>query len=287
MRSPWRFTWNTRTVPLPPIVDAAWLAARRDEVVLADVRFYLDGRDPRAAYDAGHIPGAVYVDLHRWLAAAPSDEAGRHPLPTPEHFAEGLGRAGIGDETAVVAYDDAGGVIAARLVWMLRAIGHDAALLDGGIPAWPGALTTDEPPSTPRTFTPRPWPADRLVSLTDIAGGGVADAVLIDARQRQRFHGEPDGVDPRAGHIPGARAMPTREHLGADGTLRPVDELRAAFAAAGIGAGTDVISYCGSGVTACHNLLVLEHAGLGRHRLYPGSWSQWSRTDLPIATDDE
>lgn len=278
---------------LPPIVDAAWLTAHRDDVILADVRFYLDGRDPRAAYDAGHLPGAVYVDLHRWLAAEPSAEAGRHPLPTPEHFAAGLGRAGIGDDTAVVAYDDAGGVIAARLVWMLRALGHDAALLDGGIAAWAGELSTDEPEVAPASFTPRPWPADRLVSLDDVAAltldrveGAAEGPVLIDARQRERFHGAPDGVDPRAGHIPGAQAMPTREHLDADDRLRPVDELRAAFAAAGIEDGTAVISYCGSGVTACHNLLVLEHAGLGEHRLYPGSWSQWSNTDLPISTSD-
>jgi thiosulfate/3-mercaptopyruvate sulfurtransferase len=278
-------------VTLPPIVDAGWLAAHRDEVLLADVRFYLDGRDPRAGYDAGHLPGAVYVDLHRWLAAEPSPEAGRHPLPTPEHFAEGLGLAGIGDGTPVVAYDDAGGVIAARLVWLLRVLGHDAALLDGGTSAWTGELSRDEPRVERATFTPRPWPADRLVSLDDVAAlaldrveGAAVAPVLIDARQRERFHGAPDGVDPRAGHIPGARAMPTREHLGAAGTLRPVEELRAAFAEAGIEDGTAVISYCGSGVTACHNLLVLEHAGLGEHRLYPGSWSQWSNSDLPIAT---
>jgi thiosulfate/3-mercaptopyruvate sulfurtransferase len=296
------------TAMLPPIIDASWLAAHRDEVVLADVRFYLDGRDPRAAYDAGHIPGAAYVDLHRWLAAEPSTEAGRHPLPAPEHFAEGLGLAGIGDGSRVVAYDDAGGVIAARLVWMLRAIGHDAALLDGGIAAWPGALSTDEPAIQPAGFSPRPWPTDRFVSLEAVAAialppepqtaDGISSGhdgtsrapqapILIDARQRERFHGEPDGIDPRSGHIPGARAVPTREHVGADGALRPVAELRATFAAAGIDGGADVISYCGSGVTACHNLLVLEHAGLGLHRLYPGSWSQWSATDLPLATNDE
>jgi thiosulfate/3-mercaptopyruvate sulfurtransferase len=315
---------------LPPIIDAAWLAAHRDEVVLADVRFYLDGRDPRAAYDAGHIEGAVYVDLHRWLAAEPSPAEGRHPLPAPEHFAEGLGLAGVADGSRVVAYDDAGGVIAARLVWMLRAIGHDAALLDGGIAAWPGALSTAEPAIRPATFTPRPWPPDRLASLHDVTAvaldsiaapgaltpalgdattGGGSDAagvapdlragdtaarpaaerrtVLVDARQRERFLGEPDGIDPRAGHIPGAESVPTRDHLGGDGRLRPVEELRATFAVAGIDQGAEVVSYCGSGVTACHNLLVLEHAGLGRHRLYPGSWSQWSATDLPLATRDE
>jgi thiosulfate/3-mercaptopyruvate sulfurtransferase len=268
---------------LPPIIDAAWLTDHRDDVVLADVRFYLDGRDPRSEYDAGHIPGAVYVDLHQWLAAEPSPEAGRHPLPTPEHFAEGMARAGIGDETPVVAYDDTGGVLAARLVWMLRVIGHPAALLDGGISAWPGELSTEEPAVERATFTPRPWPTDRLASIDDVA---TADDILIDARQRERYLGQPDGIDPRAGHIPGARSVPTREHLDATGRLRPLAELRQTFATAGITDDIRVISYCGSGVTACHNLLVLEHTGLGLHRLYPGSWSQWSHSDRPIATGD-
>jgi thiosulfate/3-mercaptopyruvate sulfurtransferase len=269
---------------LPPIVDTAWLSAHRDEVVLADVRFYLDGRDPLAAYDAGHLPGAVLIDLHRWLAAEPKPEDGRHPLPTPEHFAEGMSRAGIGDDTPVVAYDDAGGVIAARLVWMLRTIGHPAALLDGGLDAWPGGLSTEEATPQRATFTPRPWPLDRLASIDDVA---TTDAVLIDARQRERYLGQPDGIDPRAGHIPGAKSVPTREHLDASGRLRSTPELRATFASAGIQDDIPVISYCGSGVTACHTLLVLEHAGLGLHRLYPGSWSQWSHSDRPIATGEE
>ncbi len=265
-----------------PVVDQAWLTSHRDEVVLADVRFYLDGRSPRAAYDAGHLPGAVYVDLERWLAAPGSPEAGRHPLPSPETFAEGMSRAGIGDDTRVVAYDDAGGVIAARLVWMLRALGRDAALLDGGLTAWDGPLETDELAVTPAGFTPTPWPADRLASADDAAR---PENVVVDARQRERFEGAPDGIDPRGGHIPGARALPCREHLDEDGHLLPVDVLRERLADVGIDEDADVISYCGSGVTACHNLLVIEHAGLGRGRLYPGSWSQWSN-DLsrPVAT---
>ncbi|HEY6761658.1 MAG TPA: sulfurtransferase [Baekduia sp.] len=268
---------------LPPIVDADWLRARQDDVVLADVRFYLDGRSTRDAYDAGHLPGAVYVDLDRWLSGPGSPHNGRHPLPSPETFAEGMGSLGIGDDTPVVAYDDAGGVIAARLVWMLRAIGHDAALLDLAWP--PPELATDEPRRPAATFTPTPWPSDRLATADDAADPG--DAVVIDARQRERFLGAPDGIDARAGHIPGARSVPTREHLGADGRLLPVDALRAQFAAAGIDDTTPVISYCGSGVTACHNLLVLEHAGLGAHRLYPGSWSQWSHdASRPVATGD-
>jgi thiosulfate/3-mercaptopyruvate sulfurtransferase len=270
---------------LPPIVAVDWLREHHDEVVLADVRFYLDGRSTRKAYDVGHLPGAVYVDLGRWLSAHGAPEDGRHPLPAPETFAEGMGRAGIGDRTPVVAYDDAGGVIAARLVWMLRAIGHDAALLDGGLDASDEELTVDEPTTTPATFTPRPWPADRLASPDDAADPAN---VVIDARPRERFLGAPDGIDPRAGHIPGARSVPTREHLGPDGALLPIQSLRDRFAAAGIDDGTaSVVSYCGSGVTACHNLLVLEHAGLGRHRLYPGSWSQWSNDpSRPVATGD-
>ncbi|WP_445148012.1 sulfurtransferase [Baekduia sp. Peel2402] len=270
---------------LLPIVDAAWLAAHRDDVVLADVRFYLDGRSARAAFDAGHLPGAVYVDLERWLAAPGTPKHGRHPLPTPETFAEGMSACGIGDDTQVVAYDDAGGVIAARLVWMLRALGRDAALLNGGIGAWDGPLETDEQPVAPASFTATPWPADRLASADDAAETTVN--LVIDARQRERFAGAPDDVDPRAGHIPGAHALPCREHLASDDRLLPVDTLRARLSDAGIDGSTPVISYCGSGVTACHNLLVIEHAGLGTGRLYPGSWSQWSHDAArPVATSD-
>jgi thiosulfate/3-mercaptopyruvate sulfurtransferase len=269
---------------LPPIVDADWLQAHRDEVVLADVRFYLDGRSTRDAYDAGHLPGAVYVDLSRWLSGPASAEAGRHPLPSPEVFAEGMGRLGIGDDTAVVAYDDAGGVIAARLVWMLRAIGHDAALLDGGTAAWDGELVTEEPDATPTTFTPVRWPADRIASPDDAAD---AANVVIDARQHERFLGEPDPIDPRSGHIPGAHSLPTREHLGERSRLLPLEELRARLREVGIDGTTPVVSYCGSGVTACHNLLVIEHTGLGTGRLYPGSWSQWSADpQRPIETGE-
>jgi thiosulfate/3-mercaptopyruvate sulfurtransferase len=270
---------------LPPIVDAAWLRAHREDVVVADVRFYLDGSSPRAAYDAGHLPGAVFVDLERWLAAPGSPEAGRHPLPEPEVFAAGMSACGIADDTRVVAYDDAGGVIAARLVWMLRALGRDAALLDGGLAAWDGELETDEAAVVSAEFTPRPWPAERLASADDAARAD--GSVVVDARQRERFAGAPDGIDPRAGHIPGARSLPCREHLAEDGRLLPTDVLRERLAAVGVDGTTDVISYCGSGVTACHNLLVIEHAGLGTGRLYPGSWSQWSHDAArPAATGD-
>ncbi|HEX3804264.1 MAG TPA: sulfurtransferase [Solirubrobacteraceae bacterium] len=270
---------------IEPFVSPDWLKAHRDEVVLADVRWYIDGRPGRPEYEAGHIPGAVFVDLDAILSGPHADDSqGRHPLPTPERFAGGLAELGIGDGDTVVAYDDAGGMIAARLVWLLRAIGHEAALLDGGLGAWP---EQDLHPGSPRprpaaSFTPVPWPEDRLVEIDEVAG---ATDVLIDARDSTRFAGGPDPVDPRSGHIPGARSVPTREHLDEDRRIASAEQLRTRFAQAGIEPGTPVISYCGSGVTACHNLLALEHAGLGPGRLFPGSWSQWSRDPgRPVAT---
>jgi thiosulfate/3-mercaptopyruvate sulfurtransferase len=262
---------------LEPFVDAAWLDVHRGEVVLADVRFYLDGRSGRDAYERGHLPGAVYVDLAEVLSEPGVDAtAGRHPLPSPARFAAGLGALGIGGDDVVVAYDDGGGVIAARLVWLLRAVGCNAALLDGGLGVAHGPLETGPGAVRPAvTFTPRAWPAERLASIDEVAAGG---AVLIDARDPSRFAGGPDPVDPRSGHIPGARNVPARDHVGPDGRVAGREQLRARFRdAAGIGPDSKVISYCGSGVTACFNLLALERAGLGRARLYPGSWSQWSR----------
>ena len=269
---------------LGPVVDDTWLRAHRDDVVVADVRSYLDGRSGRDAYGAGHLPGAVFVDLDRWLAAPASPAEGRHPLPDPAVFAAGMASLGIGDDTTVVAYDDAGGVIAARLVWMLRATGHDAALLDGGIGAWDGPLETREPEVTPAAFTAVPWPPERLAVIDELADPGT---VLLDAREPERYRGDVEPLDPRAGHIPGARSLPARAQVGPDGRLLGVEELRARFAAAGVPGGAATISSCGSGVTACHTLLLMEHAGLGAGRLYPGSFSQWSHDrDRPVATGD-
>ncbi|MCW2606837.1 MAG: Rhodanese domain protein [Frankiales bacterium] len=264
---------------VPPFVDADWLAAHPD-AVLADVRSYLDGRSERAAYDAGHLPGAVFVDLARWLAAPPTPQDGRHPLPDPAVFAEGLGRAGLSDDAVVVAYDDAGGVFAARLVWMLRVTGRQAALLDGGLLGWRGPLSQEEPAVLPVQVAPRPWPADRVVDLEQAL---VPGRVLLDARPAERFRGDVDPVDVRAGHVPGAVHLPAREHVDAQGRLLPDDVLRARLAQAGVVPGADVVSACGSGVTACHTLLVMEHLGLPPGRLWPGSWSQYAATDRPLA----
>lgn len=269
-----------------PIVDIGWLAEHRDDVVLVDVRWYLDGRSGRAAYEAGHVPGAVYVELNQWLAGEASAQVGRHPLPSPAVFAHGMAVNGISDDSVVVAYDDAGGVIAARLVWMLRATGHEAALLDGGLAAYAGELATGEAiVSAEGVFAVREWPAERLATIDEASGSG---SVIIDARDRGRYRGEADPVDPRSGHIPGARNVPCRENLDPSGALLPLEVVRQRFEEVGVHEGTSVISYCGSGVTACHNLLVMEQLGLGPGRLYPGSWSQYSHdATRPVATGDQ
>lgn len=256
---------------IPPYVDQAWLKEHPD-AVLADVRWYLDGRSGLLAHREGHLPGAVFVDLERWLAAPGARELGRHPLPDPEVFAEGMRTLGISDGDTVVAYDDDAGGSAARLVWLLRVTGHDAALLDGGITGWQGAPAT-EPTERPRgDFTARPWPAAQIAGIEDLGG------LLVDARNGERYRGEVEPVDARPGHIPGAVSVPCRENVGPDGRLLPEPELRARFASV---AGPWV-SYCGSGVTACQNLLVAEHLGLPQGRLYAGSYSQWAATDRPV-----
>lgn len=266
---------------VPVVVDAEWVTGH-PEAVLADVRWYLDGRSGRAAYQRGHLPGAVFVDLERWLAGPARAQDGRHPLPDPAVFAEGMAGLGISDDDVVVAYDDAGGVIAARLVWMLRATDHPAALLDGGIDGYPPPLVTDEPVRPPARFTARLWPADRLAS---VGPTGDRAALIIDAREPARYRGDEEPVDPRAGHVPGAINLPCRQNLDASGRFLPVAELRRRFESAGVTDAGSVVSMCGSGVTACHNLLAIEHAGLGLGRLYPGSWSQYCATgDHPVAT---
>lgn len=260
-----------------PLIDAAWLREHLADVRVVDSRWYLDGRSGRAAHEAGHLPGAVWIDVDRDLASPATPATGRHPLPTPEHFAGALGRLGIDERTPVVIYDDAGGSVAARLWWMLHVLDHPVAVLDGGLAAWPGPLETGPGVVEPRACAPRPWPATRLVDADELDTWRTRPrALVLDARARARYEAGDPAIDPRPGHVPGARSAPWAENLAADGRFLPGEALAARFAALGAADAEVVACYCGSGVTACHDLLALEIAGLGdRTRLYPGSWSQW------------
>jgi thiosulfate/3-mercaptopyruvate sulfurtransferase len=263
-----------------PLVSAAWLRAHLADARVVDVRWYLDGRSGHAAYLAGHIPGAVWIDLDRELSAPASRSAGRHPLPDAEAFAAAMTRIGVGDDTPVVVYDDARCSIAARLWWMLHMLGHEVAVLDGDLRAWTGPLATDDvtPAAAATPFTARPWPASRVVDIDAVDALRVRDdALLLDARSAARYaHGDAT-IDPRPGHIPAARSAPWADNVDADaGRLRSAGELRRHFADLGAEGASTIVAYCGSGVTACHDLLALTIAGFGdRLALYPGSWSQW------------
>jgi thiosulfate/3-mercaptopyruvate sulfurtransferase len=261
---------------IPPVVDAAFLAAHPHAVV-ADVRWYLDGRDGRAAYEAGHLPGAVWVDLDRQLAAhdLPAIE-GRHPFPTPDQFGAAMSALGIGNGSVVVAYDDTGGLTAGRLVVMLRMVGVDAAVLDGGLANWGGSVQQGWVEPAPATFTAVPWPADRFASADEAAARAASGDAVLDARSHERFTGAVTQIDPRPGHVPGARNAPWSAVLDGSGRIRPVDELLAHYEQLGVTVDEPAIAYCGSGVSACMNIVALEHAGLPPARLYVASWSGWS-----------
>ncbi len=276
---------------LPPIVTPEWLAdqlARPEPgLVVADVRWYLDGRSGPDAYRAGHIPGAVFIDMDTVLAAHGAPTDGRHPLPSPETFAAGLAAAGIGDQTPVVAYDDLGGTVAGRLVWMLRILGSSAALLDGGLGAWSGPVVEGPiaPAATPAKRTAQPWPADAIATEEQVVAHIAAGGVVADSRAPERYRGDTEPIDPRAGHVPGAVNLPMGANLGPGGRFRPPAELASRFAEAG--ADEDAIFYCGSGVSACHNVLAMEASGRARPRVYVGSWSAWSSDpSRPAATGD-
>jgi thiosulfate/3-mercaptopyruvate sulfurtransferase len=253
-------------------------------VVIADVRWYLDGRRGIDAFAKGHIPGAQFVDVDRELAAPPGAH-GRHPLPAPDDFARVLSRLGVTPASTVVAYDDAGGAIAARLWWLLRWVGLDnGRVLDGGIGAWVAAGGELETVTRPREAAPLMTLEPRRDLVADIDEVARGDALLLDARAPERYRGEHEPIDPRAGHIPGAKNAPFAENL-RDGRFRPPAELRARYEALGADR-ADIVCYCGSGVTAAHDVLALELAGFPGARLYPGSWSEWaSDPDRPIATD--
>ena len=255
-------------------------------VVPADVRWWLaDPGKGRRDYEAAHLPGAVFVDVDSDLVAPTGP--GRHPLPLPADFARRMETLGIGDDSEVVAYDDAGGSVAARLWWMLEDLGHSQVrVLDGGIGAWVavgGSLTDAVPSLPPGHLTLRDrW--SRVIEREALAAGlDAAGVTLLDARAPERYRGEVEPVDPVAGHIPGAHSIPWAGNLGPDGRFLSADALRQRFA----GLGGDVVTSCGSGVNACHNALALRVAGLPDPLLYPGSYSDWSRAGWPVATGDD
>lgn len=269
-----------------PVVSVQWLAEHLEQVRLVDVRWSMDGGPKRAEFEAGHLPGAVFADLDADLSDPPG-ERGRHPLPEASHFAEVRGRLGL-DDRPVVAYDDQSGAVAGRLWWMLDAIGHPAAVLDGGMQLWAGPMETgpgDEPGGDPSEVIE--WPSDRFVEVDDVPGAIDGGGVLLDARSHERFIGEPNPIDPRLGHVPGAQSRPWTENVGIDGRFLPIEDLRSALGALGVTPGADVLASCGSGVTGCHDLLAARLIGVEGGRLYTGSWSEWALDDdRPVATGE-
>jgi thiosulfate/3-mercaptopyruvate sulfurtransferase len=270
-----------------PLITVDELATILDDDTtrVVDCRWYL-GEPGRGMlqYRSGHIPGAVYASLESDLTG--DTGAGRHPLPTPESFNETLGKLGISRSTRVVVYDDRGGAIAARLWWMLTNQGYETtSVLDGGIPAWVAAgqelSNVEEAPPAVVALPGRPW--TDIVDRADVFSRHD-DTTLIDARSTERYVGDEEPVDPKAGHIPGAISLPQEGNLTADLAFLPPETLRSRFSDAEILRSEDVIVHCGSGVTACHNILAMEIAGFRRPALYVGSWSDWSSHDLPVAT---
>ncbi|MEU9921831.1 sulfurtransferase [Streptomyces griseoluteus] len=271
------------------IITAAELArdlAGPTPPTLLDVRWQLSAPDApafdaRAAYEAGHLPGAVFVDLDRELAAPPGPR-GRHPLPDLAVFGAAMRRAGVSAGTPVVVYDGGQGWAAARAWWLLRATGHpNVRVLDGGLTAWEGPLSAEAPTPAQGDFEPLPEPAGVLDadSAAQLAGSGV----LLDARAGERYRGEVEPIDRVGGHIPGALSAPTVENVGPDGRFLPAGDLRDRFKALGVSGDAPVGVYCGSGVSAAHEALALAIAGIPA-ALYVGSWSEWSNDpSRPVA----
>jgi thiosulfate/3-mercaptopyruvate sulfurtransferase len=277
------------------LIDVSQLGALlgRPEVVILDCRFELANPDAgAAAYAQGHIPGAQYAHLERDLSGPAGPTTGRHPLPDPERLAITFGRWGINANVQVIAYDAGPGAYAARAWWMLRWLGHEAiAVLNGGFAAWQAAgqaVETHVRRRDPRLYVPH-LKADRSVVTEEVVKQRAAGSILlVDARSPDRFAGQNETLDPVAGHVPGAINRPFAANLGPDGRFLPVTALHEQWEALLAGRpATELVSMCGSGVTACHNLLALEHAGLTGARLYAGSWSEWIRDPArPVATND-
>jgi len=267
-----------------PLISVDELRSRVGEVTVLDVRYRTSGPSGLGEYAAGHIPGAAYVDLDTALAAPPG-AGGRHPLPEPETFGEAMRASGVSSSRPVVVYDDWAGHAAARCWWLLRHHGHpDVRVLDGGWAAWRergGAVETGEAQPERGDFEPSPG----VLPVVE-AGDVLGVPVVVDARAPERYRGETEPIDPVAGRIPGAVNVPTSANLAADGRFRPPEQLRALYEAAGVptDGSQQLAVYCGSGVTAVHDILALELLGV-RAALYPGSWSGWiTDPQRPVAT---
>jgi thiosulfate/3-mercaptopyruvate sulfurtransferase len=263
-------------VPMEPIISAAELATRTDDVILLDIRYQLGGPPGRPDYEAGHLPGAHYVDLEQELAGPPG-AGGRHPLPDLDVFTAVMRRAGVSADRDVVTYDGGLGWAAARAWWLLRWAGHDRVrVLDGGLATWTAAglpLETAEPPAGDGSF--KPAPAAIPVLTAEEAAALSRRGILLDARAAERYRGDIEPIDPVAGHIPGAVSAPTTDNTGTDGRFLAPEVLAARFAELGVTQGSEVGVYCGSGVSAAHEALALAVAGVPDVSLYVGSWSEW------------
>ena len=265
-----------------PLVDADWLREHiaDPDVRVIDFRWYLQGRNGRDEYERGHIPGAVFVELGDVTGR---EGGGRHPLPTAQQFEREMRAAGVDGSTRVVVYDDAGASVAARLWFLLGYFGHrEQAVLDGGIRAWGEPLETDAPEVAPGNFAAAGPDPRRVLDFEGVRN--VRGVPLVDARAGERYRGEWEPIDPKAGHIPGALSAPFTENVGPDGRLKAADELRRQYER--LGAEGGAVFYCGSGVNASQHLLAMAVAGFPNARLYAGSWSDWSNRDLPVATGD-
>ncbi|MGN5632184.1 sulfurtransferase [Streptomyces sp. AC154] len=274
---------------MKPIISASECASESAgprPPVLLDVRWQLGGPPGRPDYEAGHIPGAVYVDLDSELAG-PAGDGGRHPLPDPAEFGAVMRRAGVNRDSSVIVYDGGQGWAAARAWWLLRWTGHrDVRVLDGGLAAWTGELSKETPVPAEGDFVPEPGALPLLDA--DGAAALARSGLLFDARAAERYRGDVEPIDRVGGHIPGAVSAPTVQNVGADGRFLPAAALAERFT--GLGADGDAVDigvYCGSGVSGAHEVLALEVAGFTA-ALYAGSWSQWSADETrPVATGPE
>jgi len=283
-------------MPFTTLVTVEQLQERLDDPAwrIVDVRHDLmDAAVGPRAYEAGHIPGAVFAHTDDDLSGAKNGRNGRHPLPDRADLVRAFRRWGVNDDTQVVAYDANGGNFAVRLWWLARWLGHTrVAVLDGGWPRWvakTGLSSTDTPAWAPGQFSDRSSPMP-LVGVDDVVRNlGTHERLVLDARTPERYRGEQEPIDPVAGHIPGALNRPWQRNLEADQTFKSPQALRQEFEAAlGSTPANRVVHQCGSGVTACHNILAMEIAGLAGSALYAGSWSEWIADPArPIATGDE